>query len=186
MLYFNSTFEDTSVRLKFLSYYQVIEYYYVRANNILAKNKIIETQSQEGIDHVDIPKIIKQYNKYSKESEAIRLVLEKAVNVNEFKIWINENIQRVEYFTQNVDDLLSGLNINVLADDRSIISHLCRRIYSLRCSIVHSKADSDGITYIPNLNDIKLVNEIPLMSFIAAKVLESWGANNKHQCEEIL
>lgn len=178
LMYYNSTFDDASVRIKFLSYYQVIEYYYVRANNILLKDKLIEAQVTDSeTDPREITKIVKQYLKLNKESAAIKLVLEKAIDVNELKQWLNEKPERLMYFTQNEDGLLSAFNIDLSVNDKLIISKLSDRIYSLRCSIVHSKADIDGFSFIPSLNDTNLANEIPLMSFVASRVLERWGTN---------
>lgn len=179
LLYFNSTFQDMSVRIKFLSYYQVIEHYYVRANNLLFKDKFIEYKLHEPgkYDPYKMTNIIKHYNKISREREAIKLVLTKAIDVNEFKVWLSANPQELKYYTKNTDTTLCSLNIDLSKTDDKIISKIGERIYTLRCSVVHSKADIDEVLYVPNLNDMKLVNEIPLISFVASKVLETWGVD---------
>ncbi|MDR3543155.1 MAG: hypothetical protein P4L69_19650 [Desulfosporosinus sp.] len=176
LLYFNSTFDDISARIKFLSYYQVIEYYYVRANNNLMANKLVDAgiADHNTFDPKVLTKLCKEYRKGSVEDEAIKLVLERAIDINEFKAWLNADPIRREKYTNNTDPDLTKLNINLSRDER-IIASLCKRIYSLRCSIVHSKADIDEMLFIPDLNDGKLVDETPLMSYVASKVLEAWG-----------
>ena len=177
LLYFNSAFQDTSIRIKFLSYYQVIEHYYVRANNLLFKKRFIEYGLHEPgkYDSYKMTSIIKRYNNASREREAIKLVLDRAIDIGEFKAWINAKTQRLEYYTQNADEFLCNLNIDLSKTDDKIISKIGERIYTLRCSVVHLKADIDKVFYVPNLNDMKLANETPLMSFVAEKVLETWG-----------
>ncbi len=88
----------------------VIEYYYVRANNILMASKLVNAgiADHNTFDPKLLTKLCKEYRKGSSEDEAIKLVLEKAID-------------------------------------------------------------------IPNLNDSKLVDETPLMSYVASKVLEAWG-----------
>lgn len=176
LLYYNSTFDDISARIKFLSYYQVIEYYYVRANNLLLTSKLVDAKIYDlaCFDPRVLQKLVKEYIKGSRESEAIKLVLEKAVNVTDLKSWIQAETSRMKPYTDNDDVELKELNIE-LSKEEKIISALCRRIYSLRCSIVHSKADINEMVFIPNLNESKLVDEIPLMAYVASKVLETWG-----------
>ena len=176
LLYYNSTFDDISARIKFLSYYQVIEYYYIRANNILLTNNLLNAgiADQSTFDPKLLTKLCKEYRRGSSEDEAIKLVLEKAIDINEFKTWLHASPIRIEKYTNNTDPDLTKLNIN-LSRDEKIIANLCKRIYSLRCSIVHSKADIDEMVFIPDLNDSKLVDETPLMSYVASKVLEAWG-----------
>jgi len=180
LFFYNSTLEDLSVRLKFLSYYQVIEYYFVRANNFLLKEKLINADFcvPGNFDSSQIREIIQKYNIFAREREAIKLVLGKAIDIAELSLWLNQNAERLQYFTQNADPLLSNLNLDLSKAEKRVFSKLCERIYSLRCSIVHSKADIEEIIYIPNINDAKLINEMPLMSFVAQKVLEVWGTNS--------
>ena len=176
LLYYNSTLEDAGIRIRFLSYYQVIEYYYIRANNILLKKELdeIKTEDLKKIRHA-----VKQYDKRSKENEAIKIVLSKAIDVEAFKSWINEDQYRLENFTNNREEVFKDLNIDLTKTDKEIISRLSKRIYSLRCSVVHSKADIEEIKYIPNVNDIDLVNEMPLIAYIAQRVIESWGMSSE-------
>ncbi|MTI86310.1 MAG: hypothetical protein FH756_21090 [Firmicutes bacterium] len=101
-------------------------------------------------------------------------MLGRAINVADLKSWVQAEAGRMKTYTNSDDAELKELNINLSNEDK-VISALCRRIYSLRCSIVQSKADINEMFFIPNLNDSKLVDEIPLMAYVASKVLEVWG-----------
>ena len=54
-----------------------------------------------------------------------------------------------------------------------IINKISRRIYSIRCSLVHSKEAPENSNFIPNLNDEILDKEVPLIKFVASKVIEN-------------
>jgi hypothetical protein len=179
LLYYNAAFENKSARIKFLSYYQVIEYYYLRANNLLLRDELIEAGicSPDSFDARMLPRLVGDYNKRRKEQEALKLVLSKAISVPEIREWLQRDTNLMATSTDNKEAPWDLLNINLATGDKAIVT-LAKRIYSLRCSIVHSKADIGEVIFIPNLNDNKLVNEIPLMAYVAEKVLETWGQSS--------
>ena len=78
--------------------------------------------------------------------------------------------QLLEYYTMENQSYPSVIPINLQED---IISTITRRIYSIRCSLVHSKESSENSNFIPNLNDEILDKEVPLIKFVASKVIEN-------------
>lgn len=147
LMYFNFANDSTTSRHKFLAYYQVIEFYYLRAIRITKPSR-------------------------PNEKDIIQEIIKAAVSVEEFKDWLREwNC----YLEENTDfPMLKKIEMN--KDDEDIIIDLTNRIYSVRCSIVHSK-ESNHINenFIPNLNDKIIYQELPLVKFVASKVLEVWS-----------
>ena len=64
------------------------------------------------------------------------------------------------------------MKIGLSKSDDKIIGKLVERIYSFRCSIAHAKGDIDEYIAIPMLSDEDIINELPLVKYIAFEVLK--------------
>lgn len=176
LLYFNSAKQNSSERMIFLSYYQVIEYYFQKANNKYLQDKLVNakiTTNQE-FDINLVNKIIKSYSNNGKsEKYAIKLVIRDAINYQAFIDWLDKSSERKNYFTKGNSDYTNLLPIDI-TDIEKCASTIANRIYSVRCSIVHSKGDTNDFAFIPNMNDTVIQFEIPFILFISSCVLEAW------------
>lgn len=170
ILYFNNAFASDDVRMQYLSYYHVIEYFFVRAqnNNIL---NLIRTGGYftNPINHNELHKILKKYTNTINERESLKLVLNKAVNVQELKKWLNKSSERINAYTIKKDN---GLYLDLSVSDEKIISKLASRIYYYRCSIAHAKGDIDEYIAIPEINNNDIRNEILIIRWVAENVIK--------------
>lgn len=167
MLYLNNAINSQDERLAYLSYYQVIEYFFVRLQNYYFLNELSQIDTQN-VNHNELRKVLSRYKKISSEREALRLVLIKSVDIPQFKSWIVSDQKRQDtYCNSNV------LKIDILEKDKKIISDLTERVYSYRCSIAHAKGDVDEYIAIPSLSNQKIADELPLLKYLAFAVIES-------------
>lgn len=167
MLYLNNAIKSQDERLAYLSYYQVIEYFFVRLQNYYFLNELSQIDTQN-VNHNELRKVLSRYKKISSEREALRLVLIKSVDIPQFKSWIVSDQKRQDtYCNSNV------LKIDILEKDKKIISDLTERVYSYRCSIAHAKGDVDEYIAIPSLSNQKIADELPLLKYLAFAVIES-------------
>lgn len=165
-LYFNNGVHADDVRLAFLSFYQVIEYFFVRAQNyaFIDEYNLLPPQ----IDHNTLRRVLKKYKNSMEERESLKLVLKKAVNIQNFKTWLSSNADYVRLYCSG-----SAYCIDLAKTDDKIIGKIVERIYSFRCSIAHAKGDVDEYVAVPSLSNDDIKNEIPLVKYMALEVLKS-------------
>lgn len=165
-LYFNNGVHSNDVRLAFLSFYQVVEYFFVRAPNyaFLDEFKLL----QENLDHGLLRIVLQKYKNSLSERESLRLVLKRALDISSFKLWLNSNVDYTSIYCSG-----NGISIDLSKSDDKIIGKLVERIYSLRCSIAHAKGDMDEYIAIPELSHKDIEKELPLVKYIAFEVLKA-------------
>ena len=74
-------------RFKFLSYYQVIEYFFVRAQNYYFLEEL-KSIDMNNVNHNELRKILANYKKVTNERETLKLVLKRAIDIPKFKTLI--------------------------------------------------------------------------------------------------
>ena len=75
MFYLSNTNIVNDERFKFLSYYQVIEYFFVRAQNNFFLNELKKINLNK-VNHNELRKALRNYKNKSNEKDALKLVLE--------------------------------------------------------------------------------------------------------------
>ena len=138
---------------------------------MLQKNLIDASVSD--LDSIDYQKVNAAINKYQngkREKEALKLVLKKAISKDTFIENLSEN--QIDYYTKG-NNQLSNLDFST---NTTFYTTLSNRIYSVRCSIVHSKGDTEQECYLPNIDEEIIDLEIPLIRKISECVLEAWNA----------
>jgi hypothetical protein len=144
--YFNFANYSPISRHQYLAYYQSIEYFFKRAY------------------------ITKQMSN-SKELEILKQILSDSIDEKEFIKWLSDN-NYLNYYTSETKQYPSIVPLNL---NEGLIDTISRRIYYIRCSLVHSKESPKEFNFIPNLNDTVLKNEVPLIRYIASKVIGYWS-----------
>ena len=170
LMYFNNGIGTEDIRMKYLSYYQVLEYFFNRAQNykLIDEIKTGNYITSNSINHRELKKILKKYVNTLSERESLKLVLNKGLNITMIKDWISNNPERMEQYTNCSE---SSLNMDLSKSDEKIIGKLAERIYYYRCAIAHAKGDTDEYLAVPEQNDDVVQKEIPLLKLIAEKVL---------------
>lgn len=167
MLYLNNAINAQDERLAYLSYYQVIEYFFVRTQNYYFLNELSQIDTQN-VNHNELRKVLVNYKKVSSEREALRLVFIKSVDISKFKNWLTSDQKYQDIYCSS-----EVLKIDISKNDKKIISDLTERVYSYRCSIAHAKGDIEEYIAIPSLSNKKIANELPLLKYLAFAVIES-------------
>ena len=169
MLYFNNAISISDERLSYLSYYQVLEYYFICAQN----NKVLKHFKEfdyNNINHNEVRKVLCNYKKTSSERESLKLVISEAININKLKEWFELNRE-----FSNVYSLDEKNRIDISKTDEKIISAIVNRIYDNRCSIAHAKGNTDDYLILPFENNAEITIELPLIRYIAYEVLQYYA-----------
>ena len=175
LTYLNYALTCEDPRMAFLHFYQVLEYFFVRAQN---KHMISELQNSHvltaPVDDALMRRILKSYTNYTREVESLKLVLQQAVDVQELKNYISETEQRRYQYTADLA-VSDRIQIRLDATDAKIINKLAERIYFFRCAIAHAKGDVDEYLALPDVSDSIIRDELALLKIVAYKVLLIWG-----------
>ncbi len=93
----------------------------------------------------------KENDRYTSDKIKIERVLAQFINREELKTYL-ETIELKEHFEKDVElNCSKPLKLSKIdfGNDANFLQNLTRRIYSIRCSIVHSNPDFDDTKAIP-------------------------------------
>ena len=166
-LYFSNALHSSDVRLAYLSYYQVLEYFFVRAQNYNFLSQY-SALSMPPVNHALLHKVLQGYKNSLNERESLKLVLKNAVDIAAFKSWFCEDESRIAKYCRS-----GNLPIDLSKNDEKIIARLAERIYTFRCAIAHSKGDIEEFVAIPSVRDNEILGEIELIKYVAYAALKT-------------
>lgn len=172
LIYFNNGIATEDIRMKYLSYYQVLEYFFNRAQNYKLLDEIRQGSYIESnnINHKELKKILKKYVNKLSERESLKLVITRGVDIQSVKDWINSDLRRTEQYTNNSE---IRINIDISKSDDKIIDKLAERFYYFRCAIAHAKGDTDEYLAVPEQSNEVIQSEIDLIKLVAEQVMLS-------------
>ncbi|QNE67542.1 hypothetical protein H5V38_06365 [Fusobacterium hwasookii] len=165
MFYISNANTINDERFKFLSYYQVIEYFFVRAQNNFFLNELKNINLNK-VNHNELRKALRNYKNKSNEKDALKLVLDWAIDITNLKAWINSKSEYINTYCSSTE-----YKIDLSKTEDKIITKLAERIYGYRCSIAHAKGDVEEYIAIPSISKEKITAELPLVKYLAYEVI---------------
>ena len=166
-LYLINALHAKEARLAYLSYYQVLEYFFVRAQNYFFLNEY-GALSMPAVNHNELRKVLHKYKNILNERESLKLVLTRSLDISKFKSWILQDKNRVNKYCNSQKN-----SIDITKSDEKIVGRLGERIYSMRCSIAHAKGDVDEYIAVPTVSDSEISLEIELIKYAAYEALKA-------------
>lgn len=166
-LYLINALNAREARLAYLSYYQVLEYFFVRAQNYYFLNEY-GALSMPAVNHNELRKVLHKYKNILNERESLKLVLTRSLDISKFKSWILQDKNRVNKYCNSQKN-----SIDITKSDEKIVGRLGERIYSMRCSIAHAKGDVDEYIAVPTVSDSEISLEIELIKYAAYEALKA-------------
>lgn len=166
-LYLINALNTREARLAYLSYYQVLEYFFVRAQNYYFLNEY-GALSMPAVNHNELRKVLHKYKNILNERESLKLVLTRSLDISKFKSWILQDKNRVNKYCNSQKN-----PIDITKSDEKIVGRLGERIYSMRCSIAHAKGDVDEYIAVPTVSDSEISLEIELIKYAAYEALKA-------------
>lgn len=182
--YFRTAERVDNLPFKYLCYYNILEYfldksaYYVVAENI--KGILLRPDFHLRVDHY-VGKAVNIFKRESEKhiSDKVKLsrVLTQYLDLDEF-IEFLKDLNLYDYFEKpailycNKELTLTKIDFN---NTNQIINSLTNRIYTVRCSIVHSNPDFDENKAVPFVstphNLLVLRSEIRMIQEIAKNII---------------
>ena len=166
-LYLINALNTREARLAYLSYYQVLEYFFVRAQNYYFLNEY-GALSMPAVNHNELRKVLHKYKNILNERESLKLVLTRSLDISKFKSWILQDKNRVNKYCNSQKN-----SIDITKSDEKVVGRLGERIYSMRCSIAHANGDVDEYIAVPTVSDSEISLEIELIKYAAYEALKA-------------
>jgi hypothetical protein len=172
--------------LQYLAFYQVIEFYFPRYSQSEAHRKlksVLKDPTFRSEKDSDVAKLlaaihVSKNGAFGDERSQLRAVLDECTFSEDLKKFIASDKYRSSFF--HVKTKTPYHKVNVLSDD-DIRADVSRRIYEIRCKIVHTKSDSRDVEVkmlLPFSSEAdQLRFDIELIQYVAQKVLIA-GATN--------
>lgn len=167
--------------LKFLAYYQCIEYFFPRLSRLAAHKKVqslLKDPAFRATNDADIERVFRAIKltstgRLGDEKSQLVSVIKECLHPKEIVEFIEGEELRKGHLTSSKNGLSQHL-VSIKNED-GVIATVANRIYEIRCKIVHTKneADEDQVEVIlPNSPDADLLAiDTDLVQFIAQKVL---------------
>ena len=183
MDYYNQGVAADTAFSQYLAFYHVLEFFFQTVieedtlnyiKDTLTKPSFSTSSKRELSSFVKgIKKKLSNQKEKSSQGEqfALELCLEKHLNISDLTARLNLiDCECVDYYKGNkVSFAQDSIEVD-FENEKTVISCLSQRIYSVRNAIVHSK-DCDKLRYQPFNNDDELSKEIPLIKSIAEIVI---------------
>lgn len=181
--YYRLALASNDSYIKYISFYHVMEYFF---DEVFKKKLVSDLRSK--ITHPDfsyrneeklyeIAQFVKnrfQMNNdagQGNELESLKFVLGEYVVIDELKDRIESILAgSVQYYQTTKVQFCSAPTIP-WTDMSGVYTHIAKRIYYTRNSLVHSKSGKNQVRYRPYKDDIYLQREIPLVKAIAELII---------------
>ena len=181
-LYWYARTSKTMPLLQFLSFYQILEYYFPLFSNADAKQKIknfIRDPTFNIERDKDISKIINiikltSYGKsFNNEINQLKVTIQNIIDTESLVEFLTENKKRKDFFEKpKKGNSLSKYQLPLTNPGQDIREGVSKRIYEIRCKIVHTKEDGDNELLLPfSIDIVHLKYDLELIEFLARKAL---------------
>jgi hypothetical protein len=168
----------TDAAYKFLSFYQVLEYYFVIVSDENLYSKLARRISDPkfSIDEKSLDKIIQdtiEHKRETDETEMLKLVLIKYVDPKDIIEFINEYEEYLQEAIYTKKREIFGIESEIKLEESHIIGNISKRIKAIRNCLVHSSDRYDRKErYLPTArSEVMLKKEIPLLKILVEKVI---------------
>jgi hypothetical protein len=182
--YFHLAEKVDYLPFEFICYYHIIEYFSDKSAYHLVSKEVkrlllkpdFHINTDAYVNHA-INLFKKENDKYTGDKVKIERVLRQFIDREDLKEALNQ-IDLIGYFSkEETIDCVKPLKLPSInfEQDGNFFNDLTKRIYSVRCSIVHSNPDFDESKAVPfnpipsNLEKLKI--EIEIMAEIARKII---------------
>lgn len=181
--YYKQAIASSDPYIKFISFYHVMEYFF---DEVFKKKLTIELKDKlthPDFSYKDDDKIYEfayfvkrrlhanDETGQGNELDSLKYVLQEYINITELKEKICAiNADLVQYYQK---EKVSFCNAPVIGwnDNQGVFSHIAKRIYETRNSLVHSKSGRKKDRYSPYKDEKQLQLEIPLVKAIAELII---------------
>jgi hypothetical protein len=167
--------------LRFLAYYQVIEFYYTKYSKSKALTTIRNILKDPRFDTLrdkDIMRVfeaikINSKGRFKPEDQQLEAAIEHCVQPEELRTFLLGDEDRYSFYDSEDQTKIAPTKITLRGPSFDHRKDVAKRIYEIRCRIVHTKAGYDKeeplFPFDPEVEYLRY--DIDLIQFLARKVL---------------
>lgn len=184
-LYWYARSAEQMPLLKYLAFYQLIEFYFPRYSEQEAQKIILNLIKDPLLPKNPeryAPKILSAIKtsrggkSFGEERVQLEAVLTHCINIQELYEFIKEDNDRVNFFTSKEFEKLSKEKLPIKdfngSNSTDFLKTVGRRVYDIRCRIVHAKDALEERPILPFSPESRLLTfDLEVIEFIAQKVL---------------
>jgi hypothetical protein len=168
--------------MKFLSFYQVLEYFFIQISNEKLYEKLSTkikdpkfTLSETNLDRI-VFDVVKHKNE-NDETEMLKNVLKKFVDEQEIIEFIKNHEKYLGKPVYSGQHSVFGASMEIRLQIGQTISNISKEIKEIRNALVHSTDRYErNARHVPFTKSTELIEErLPLMKFLAEKVIVNSG-----------
>lgn len=168
---------------QYLAFYQTIEFYYtvysyrdaqLRIKNLLKDPRFDVGKEKDLSKILNIVKYNNNSNSFGNELEQLKATLKHCVATQDIEDFINQEFMEKETFSNKQIKKLAKNTITLQYEDADVLfSEIAKRIYAIRCRIVHTKGVHDNVeTLHPLSNEVRFLGaDLKLIEFVSKKIL---------------
>ncbi len=176
---------------KFLCYYHILEYFLDKSAHLTIKRKLDAVLYQPDFDlnsDFYIGEILQTFkeegDRLNSDKIKIQRVLQEFLERGKFLSFIDDLEFKDHFFSNQVLEFQTNVDLNSLKRDTDVqlFKSLTERIYSIRCSIVHSNPDfgvKKGVPFVSSDRNLSILEkEVFLLEEIAKTLILKSKSNN--------
>lgn len=176
LMYFNSAAHNLPPQMIFMSYYNVLSYFFERASHRMIfeqmQHLFAERDTHTRQQLSKMANTVQSLNKDLTEADRLSLVIERVLEPEAFMQWLDEDNARKRWFThfQEKHRELPALRVT---SQQELLRSLVKRIYGVKAALCYQSGESESFP-VP-LSHTLLQQELPLLKYVAAATLEIWS-----------
>ncbi|WP_095162621.1 hypothetical protein [Pseudomonas sp. Irchel 3F5] len=167
--------------LQYLAYYQVIEFYFPvysrseahRKLKAILKNPIFRSDRDADISKLLTAIQVSRGGAFGDERVQLKATIEECIDEEELRVFLSLDEDRKNFLSSKSN--LTSAKLSIAGDGSELRNEVARRIYELRCKIVHTKSDvrdNDVELLLPFSKEAELMHyDIELVQYVAQHVL---------------
>lgn len=167
--------------LKYLSFYQCVEYYFPRYSQVEARRQIaaivrrptFRGHSDDDLDQIVSAIRVNRSGGIGDERAQLRAVIAECISAKDMRSFLIATDERSEHFSGK-DAKRPFKKISIRNENADLRDEVAERIYDIRCRIVHTKDDKrdDLPKLLPFSEDAEyLGHDVELIQYVASAVL---------------
>lgn len=187
-LYWHALSASEIPLMQFLSFYQAIEFYFQRYTDAVAKKRVsnilkrpnFRIDRSEDIDSIVNAARLNAVRGSSREADQLKNVISECITVDDLLEFARDNPKTASFLRS--DRTIRAHQVKINTDKSSeerqspeILDDVARRIYEIRCRIVHAKGDPEYAQKAPILpytqEEQALTADISFIKFVAARII---------------
>jgi hypothetical protein len=184
-LYMHARLGTYNLAAQFLGFYQALEYFFPRCSisseiQRLRTEIINESPSFAAVTDADL-RLVLERTRLNRgrgvgfEVDQFQHTIKAAVEAAELRTFIGENKGLREFYAKLAPPIV-GDRIRVEEGNRDLRQDAAKRLYNIRCRIVHTKEEPDDSVFIPFAAEVaELEPDVQLIRFLAQRTLWAYA-----------